>query len=299
MATESMTRELTKILVTPKDSVQATIYRPAENPSGVLVIHPATATPQRFYRAFAEYAVSRGFVVVTYDFRGTGLSGEPKDNPQLRMRDWMQQDVPAVASWAHQNYPNIPHFALGHSIGGHAMVLNYGTDFLLGAVIISSHVAAMHTIKPWTERLRVGVILNLAGPVLSRTLGYMPGRRLGLGEDIPAASIQEWGRWSLKPNYFFDDPSMQAEQRAATTSIPLLVVGASDDLWASPAQMDALTAYVSGTRVERRTITPTQVGVSKIGHHGLMRRTASEQVWEPMLRWFNELAQTNGPETNV
>ena len=286
MQLQSITSESVRILVTAKDSVQATVFKPAGVPRGVLVIHPATATPQRFYRAFAELATRSGLLAVTYDYRGTGLSGSPRELRGIRMRDWIQRDIPAVARWAAEAFPDLPHYAVGHSVGGHGLILDYGTEALSAAAIVSSHVAASRTIAPWQERTRVTAILNVLGPVLSRAMGYMPGQKLGLGEDIPSAALLEWGGWIRKPNYFFDDPSMQARARAARTRIPILAVGASDDLWASPRQMDQLTAHLDAAPVQRRTYTPDELGVPAIGHHGLMRRGVGEAAWPELLDWL-------------
>ncbi len=286
MLTQSITSEVVSVLVTARDSVQATLFKPGTEITGVLVIHPATATPQGFYRAFAQHAAGRGILTITYDYRGTGLSGSPKALPEIKMRDWIQQDIPAVAQWAAERYPDLPHFALGHSVGGHGLVLNYGTERLKACAITSSHVAALRTISPLPERLRVTAVLNLIGPVLSRLIGYMPGKKLGLGEDIPREALLDWSSWTLRKNYFFDDPSMAAVQRAEQLRVPMLAVGASDDLWASPQQMDALTSHVTGVPVERRTYTPEQVGAKSIGHHGLMRRGIGEPVWDDILDWF-------------
>lgn len=286
MQTQSIISESVRILVTAKDSIQATVFKPAHDPRGVLVIHPATATPQRFYRAFAEMATRSSMIAVTYDYRGTGLSGSPKEHGSLRMRDWIQQDIPAAARWAAESFPDLPHYAVGHSVGGHGLILDYGTEALSAAVIVSSHVAASRTISPWQERARVTAILNIVGPALSRTMGYMPGQKLGLGEDIPTAALLEWSRWIRKPNYFFDDPSMQARERAARTRLPILAVGASDDLWASPRQMDQLTGHLDSATVQRRTCTPDELGVPAIGHHGLMRRGVGEAAWPDMLDWL-------------
>ena len=275
-----------RILVTAKDSVAATVYEPADRAVGVLIVHSATATPQGFYRGFAEYAARRGYVVLTYDYRGTGASGSPAEHRAIGMSDWIQQDVDAVAEWAGEQYPQLAQFALGHSVGGHALVLNYGTQRLSGAVVIASHVAAIRTIESLPERLRVMLILNLIGPAASLIAGYVPGRRLGLGEDIPTAAMLEWSRWTAKKHYFFDDPGMQAAARAAKMTVPVLALGASDDPWASPAQMDQLTGHLTAASVQRRTATPQELGVPSIGHHGLMRRGVGEKAWEQILEWL-------------
>lgn len=176
------------------DEVVGTLWSPAELAAGVVIVHPATATPERFYSTFAEYQTSRGLTAVTYDYRGTGASGDPRRHKHLRMRDWMQEDVPAVAEWAWSRFPAVPVTAVGHRIGGHAMALGHGVDDLPRFAIVSSHVAHTKTIEPAAERHRVGAILGVVGPTLRRTLGCMPGKRLGLGEDLPAAAMIEWGR---------------------------------------------------------------------------------------------------------
>jgi predicted alpha/beta hydrolase len=272
------------------DTIAGTLWRPAAGPSGVVIVNPATATPERFYSTFAEYLTSRGLAAVTYDYRGTGASGTPRDHKQLRMRDWMQVDVPAVAGWVRSRFPQLPITAVGHSIGGHAMVLGYGIDELDRFAIVSSHAAYTRSIEPRGERLRVGAILSVIGPTLSRGLGYMPGKRLGIGEDIPAAAMIEWGRWARKPGYFFDDPSMGAAERAAAVDRDVYAIGAVDDPWASPRQMDALISRLTSARVERRTYSPVELGVAKLGHHGLLRRQVGEAAWPELVDWLTASA---------
>lgn len=266
--------------------IRGALGRPVAEPTSVVVVHPATATPQRFYAGFADAIAARGAAAVTYDFRGTGRSGDPRRFRHLRMRDWMSQDAHAVARWAAQRFPDVPHRAVGHSIGGHALALGNGVASVDRFVLVSSHLGVTQEIEPLGERLRVALILRVVGPLLSRMVGYMPGARLGLGEDIPAAAMIEWGQWSQLPHYFYDDVTMDAAAGAATVDADVLAVGASDDAWASPRQMDALTARMTGARVERRTVTPEQVGVSRLGHHGLLSRRAGESAWDPILDWL-------------
>ncbi len=44
------------------------------NAKALVIVHPGTAVVQAFYKGFAEYLFNRGFSVLTYDYRGTGLS---------------------------------------------------------------------------------------------------------------------------------------------------------------------------------------------------------------------------------
>ncbi|MDJ1371862.1 alpha/beta hydrolase family protein [Gulosibacter molinativorax] len=268
------------------DAIAGTITLPEGEPSGVVIMHPATATPERYYGALAAYIASRGLAAVTYDYRGTGASGSPRAFRNVRMRDWMGIDVPHVAEWTRREFRGLPITAIGHSIGGHALTLGYGVQHLERFALVSSHVGATRKIEPIGERMRVGAILHAAGPALSRALGYMPGKRLGLGEDMPLGALLEWSKWVQQPSYFFDDPTMHAQARAASVDRDVLAIGASDDLWASPQQMDALTNHLLRARVERCTYTPAELGAAKIGHHGLLRRNVGEPVWPELVDWL-------------
>lgn len=264
----------------------------SEGIAAVVVLHPATAVPERLYKGFAEFLAADGFAVVTYDYRGTGSSGTPSENRGIRMRDWMAFDVPAVAQWAGERYPNVPQLAVGHSIGGHALSLDYGSSELQGFVTIASHAGVTSAIPKLSEKLKVGLVLRVLGPLTARFLGYVPGRRMGLGEDMPGASMLEWSRWSRLPRYFFDDPTMAAEARAARVKTPVLAIGFSDDLWATPQQIDAIADHLTNTEVERRTIDPGSVGVSAIGHMGFFRRTNRDALWPEVSAWLRQRVES-------
>ncbi|GAA4600659.1 putative alpha/beta hydrolase [Actinoplanes octamycinicus] len=278
--------ETVRIPVATGGAITATLFSP-DAPAAVLVLHPATATPQRFYAAFADYLADHGIATVTYDYRGTGQSGHPRDHRDVGMRDWIGVDAPAVAAWARDRFPGLPRLALGHSLGGHVIALGAAGTDLAASVIVASHVAAIRTIPSRMERFRVRLLLHLLGPLAGRFYGYVPARRLGLGEDLPSAAMAEWGGWTRMDNYFFDDPSMRARDRAATLTGPVLAVGTSDDPWSTPGQMDALTTYLTGAEVERRTFTPAAAGVPMIGHHGLLRRTVRDAVWPELVAWLH------------
>ncbi|WP_181275142.1 alpha/beta hydrolase family protein [Brevibacterium oceani] len=271
------------------------LLQPEVSPRGVVTIHPATATPERFYFSFADALVDRGFAVVTYRMRGVG-SPAARTNPRLRMSDWITEDVPAVSAWTEERFPGLPQFALGHSLGGHALLLGFGGERLSGIVTVATHRAATRDIITRTERMRVRAILSALGPALTRLLGYAPGERLGLGEDIPRAALLEWSHWVSRPDYFFDIPELSAAARMARMLTPVLSVGAADDLWASPGQIDELVDRLLLAPVERRTFNATEFGVRKIGHHGLMRRSVGSGAWPEIIGWLARAADARAAD---
>lgn len=266
--------------------LHGTLREPDGAPSAVVLIHPATAVPESLYAAFADYLVSRGFAAVTYDYRGIGRS-RPKSLKgfEARMRDWADLDVEAVTEWARQRFPEQRLLAVGHSFGGHAIGLCKSSRHLEAAVFIASHAGCLHFIRPWSERVRATALLKVVGPALCRLIGYMPGRALKLGEDLPSGVIRDWSSWTSMQRYFFDDPSMDAEARFARPKLPVLAMGFDDDPWATPAGIRLLVERLINCEVQRRQVGPAAAG-APIGHMGFFSRRHRETLWPDVAAWL-------------
>lgn len=267
----------------------------------VVLLHPGTAVTQRYYESFARYLLTLGLNVVTYDYRGTGRS-RPADMRGLTvsMSDWMNDDVGAVTRWAAARFPALPMLAVGHSLGGHALALSEDTNSLRAAVLIAAHAGVTASIRGVTERIKVWTIMRILAPLLCSVLGYMPGRKLGLGEDLPRNVMLQWSRWTTLPRYFFDDPAMDAERRMARVQIPLLVVGFDDDPWANPDAISMLIAPLVNARMERHQIAPRDANLPVIGHMGFFRKRSAERLWPRIGSWLLEqLKHVDGEPAGV
>ena len=263
-------------------------------PLSVVLIHPATAVPEALYTAFAEFLVSRGFTVLTYDYRGIGGSRQGSlKGFDVHMRDWADLDAEAVTLWARKRFSDAPLMAVGHSFGGHAIGLCPSSRHLEAAVFIASHAGSMKVIRGRAERLRVAALLKVAGPVLCKLLGFMPGKALGLGEDLPRGVMKEWRRWIAIDRYFFDDPGMDAKARFARPRMPVLAIGFDDDPWATPSGIDLLVSHLTACEVEHRQLTPAQAGAS-IGHMGFFRRKHRALLWSEVASWLEAAVKNAG-----
>ena len=169
----------------------AMLWTAAGVPQGVVVMHPATGVPQRIYQAFAKFLAERGFHTITYDYRGIGAS-RPKSLRRFaaRMRDWALLDAEGVMRWARARYPELPHLAVGHSVGGHAIGLCSADWDVAGVVQVACHTGNARFIRQRGERWRVDLILRGVGPLMARLIGYVPGKRMGLGEDLPTHTFK-------------------------------------------------------------------------------------------------------------
>lgn len=268
--------------------------------AATVILHPATAVTQDYYASFAAWLAARGFNVVTYDYRGTGRSRPASLRGfNASMTDWIDGDVAAVTRWAGHRFPALPLLAVGHSVGGHAIGLSAATTRLRAGVLVASHAGASSTVRGLAERLRVRFLLRVLAPLLCALFGYMPGRRIGLGEDLPRGVMLQWAGWTALPRYFFDDPALDAARRMARVGIPLLVLGFDDDPWANPVAVDMLVSHLVNAQVERRTIDPRAAGVPAVGHMGFFRRRCEAALWPQLADWLHVQARQAGGQQEV
>lgn len=268
-------------------ALRGTLWSPDAPPRALVLIHPATAVPERLYAGFARFLTTRGFAALTYDYRGIGASRPARlTKLQARMRDWIELDVGAAIAWARDTHRAVPLLAVGHSVGGHAVGLSAGTAHLRAAVLVAAHAGSTRLIESAAERLKVRLILHVLGPLASALLGYVPGKRLGLGEDLPAGVFREWSRWTTLPHYFFDDPTLGAAERVSKQRLPILAVGFDDDPWANRRAIDLLVSYLTGAAVERRQIDPHAAGTGPVGHMGFFRSRPGAVLWPGVADWL-------------
>jgi predicted alpha/beta hydrolase len=253
-----------------------------------IVLAGATAVPRGFYRRFAEYAQSRGINVVTTDYRGIGDSkrGSLKGF-EMDYADWSRYDLAASVKWASERGRV---WLVGHSLGGHA--IGQLPDLsLVNAAYVCGVGAGWHGWMPQPERMKVWIMWNVLGPVITRVLGYMPMSKLGIGEDLPMGVYHDWKHWCGFPHYFFDDPNAKhITDKFATVTMPIAANVSTDDLWAPPKSRDAFFKGYAGTKVEPIDISPQQLGVEEIGHMGYFRAQVGEKLWPDILKWL----QTKG-----
>lgn len=253
---------------------------------GRVVVAAATAVPRGFYRRFANYASERGFDCLTFDYRGIGGS-RPASLKGFRMNllDWGRQDMAAAVDAMADG--KVPLFVVGHSYAGHGFGLMPNHHKVSGFQVFGTG-AAWHGWMPLADRLKVRLFWHLLGP-LTWLLGYCPGKRMGLGEDLPADAFRQWRRWAGMRHYFFDDPQLpELHEHFAAVTTPIVAVNALDDAWSLPASRDALMHGYRNAPITRLDPDPKTFG-RPIGHMGYFRQGA-EPLWDDMLTWFASLA---------
>lgn len=252
-------------------------------PTATIVVHAATMVPARFYAAFATYLAGEGFSVLIYDYRGVGWSrrGSLK-GLNADIVTWGEEDMNAAFEWLYAEEPNVPHFVVGHSVGGHFHGLIEHPERIDGIFTFGSGYGALRGMRA-PYKYWVMFLWYIVQPALLAIFGYLPAKRLGLGEDIPAAAARQWARWGKRADYFHAD--LAAREGFQQLTAPWLAWRASDDTNTTESNMRGLHSCYPNASFEERVLIPHEVGKESIGHLDFFRRSNAD-LWPDVVAWF-------------
>jgi predicted alpha/beta hydrolase len=182
-------REPQHVSITCSDGARLAgqLFEPPGKPRLAIIIHGATAVPCRYYAKFAEWLSSeRKAAVLIYDYRDFGASVTgPIQHAKANMAVWGIEDQSAALDYLCARYPELPVEGIGHSMGGLFLAFHRKARMMRRFTAVASG-PAHRTRHPLSFTPAVIAFWFVVGPLLTHLLGYLPGRRIGLGSDLPA-----------------------------------------------------------------------------------------------------------------
>jgi predicted alpha/beta hydrolase len=251
---------------------------PAREPAGSVVVASAMGVRRRLYAAFAEHLAQGGLTTLTFDYRGIGGS---RDGPLRRcdaeLHDWGERDLAGAFAWMRERHPSHPLQLVAHSVGGQVFGLVEDAP-VAGAVFVGSQSGSW---RLWRGPARAAMfaVWHLVLPALARTLGYVPMKALGQGEDLPAGVAREWARWGRRDAYVWSYAGPRGGMGFTRWNGPLRAYAISDDAYAPRAGVEALVAMYTRAAVELRVVRPEDVGAERIGHFDVFKPRFRETIW--------------------
>lgn len=254
---------------------------------GIVVINAATGVMANYYHHYARFLSAHGFEVITYDYRGIGLSRpERLTRCGWSWRHWGELDVEAVLALALASGHEV--LVVGHSIGG----------VLPGYAPSATRVRRMLTMGAqyawWRdyqagERRRMYLKWHVLMPALTAVAGYFPGRRLDWLEDLPDGVAYQWGRGraALEARC---EPVRRADilARFAAFRAPILAIGVTDDPFGTRAAITRAHSYYSGAKLTKVMLAPEHLAMESIGHFDLFHARHASGFWLDTLLWLRD-----------
>jgi predicted alpha/beta hydrolase len=270
----------------------------------VVVINAATSVASRYYGRFAAYLQHHGFHVITYDYRGIGLSREGLATDLKHLKagwlDWGELDFEGALTFAADQFPFSPIHAVGHSVGGVVVGLAPSNHRITRVFTMG----AQHAYWPdylASQRLAMRLRWHVVMPSLTRLLGYFPGKRLGWLEDTPAGVVYDWTAPApdfidtyLRSKRYKSSRSLTASQcqtlrqRFAQVVAPTLALSVTDDPYGTVTAIDRLLANFTQSARTHLRLSPSYIGADQIGHFGFFHSRFAQTLWPIALQWLQD-----------
>ena len=286
----------TDVSLCPQDNfpVAARLWTSPRSPLSPYVglINAGAGIASRYYDRFAAYLSENGIPTLVYDYRGIGRSRPlTLRGFNASVEDWGSKDCAAAISWLRAQFPRAKIIVVGHSIGG--FVTGFVTN---GALIDKLLLIGAHTgywrdystgARPWML-----VMWHVFMPLITTVLGYFPGKRLHLLEDLPKGIAIEWAR-RVKPDFWWDlkrsDGTPDATrissllERFAAIRASVLAVRFTDDPFATDQATKRILGLFANTSSVRLVLSPTDGDGSPIGHFGFFDARFRSTLWPQVL----------------
>jgi predicted alpha/beta hydrolase len=263
---------------------------PARQPAvSSVIINPATGVLARYYNYYAEFLSRAGFDVLTYDYRGIGLSRPATlKGCRYRWRDWGEQDFDAALTHMDNLRPKQRLQVVGHSIGGYLPGLSPKAGRIDRMLTMGAQYAYWRDYAAG-HRAKLFWKWHVVMPALTALYGYFPGKRLGWLEDLPTGVANEWSFRGARME--MTHPATERDdvlRRFSAVTAPILAVAVSDDDIGTPAAIRRTLGYYRNSVKTEVLLKPADYGLEQIGHFNLFHSRHEQGFWADTLRWLKD-----------
>ena len=278
--------------LTAADGVRLTGHwwrREGASPSATAIVNPATGVHARYYHRYAAYLAENGFGVLTYDYRGIGLSRpENLKGSTFTWRQWGEQDFDAALRHALQQDQTGRLLVVGHSIGGFLPGYSPAVGRVSAILSVGGQYGYWGDYLP-ARRLPLFLKWHVAMPAITLAFGHFPGKRLGWLEDLPKGVAYGWGLQQGRAEQGLTREAAEVMcDRFATATGPILSVAMSDDEIATPKAIDRAMRYYRRAPVTKVLLAPEDLGFAQVGHFDLFHARHRDGFWRETLAFLRE-----------
>ncbi|MCW3159900.1 alpha/beta hydrolase family protein [Chryseobacterium oryctis] len=276
-----------KLILTTHDNIAITahLFLPQKSNKKLLLINSATGVKQQIYFSFAQFFSENGFTIITYDYRGIGLSKPEKMKGfNASMRIWGSKDFKSLTDYIKTEFPDYEKYCLGHSVGALILGMNEDAEIFNEFIFVGTQNAFVGHLK-FRTKIEAYLGFGIVQPLTTRLLGYFPAHWFGLGESLPKNCAYDWRTLILNKKSTngllekIDDYSKNLNQK-------VFVIRAEDDVWLTEKGVKSLlNDTYHNLQPTYRLVKTTESEKGEIGHVNFFR-SYNKKLWNIIL---NEL----------
>jgi len=133
-------------------------------------------------------------------------------------------------------------------------------------------------------------------PIVTKIVGFFPGRLLGMGEDLPRGFAMDWSRRRQPAIMVTDEDRRRFGAILAQydqVEAPTLSLSVTDDAFAPPVAAHRLLASYPRMHAVEASFSPSDLGCRRLGHFAFLRHKYGNVFWERAEAWLLQ-AERNG-----
>lgn len=249
-----------------------------ESAKAALILSHGYAEHSQRYAHFAGFMTENDVAVFALDHRGHGRSGGERANVKTYAK--YTQDLGRFIEGVKAQTPALPHFLLGHSMGGAvaAQLVLERPDQLNGLILTSPFLKNANKVSP--------LLLSLSG-VMSRLMPSLPTVKLDtklISRDEAVVTAYQndplvyTGGTKARMGSEMLTAGENVLARAEALSLPLLVLLGGDDGIAHPDGGEALYKKASSADKTLKTYDGF--------YHEILNEFGKEEVYSDVLKWL-------------
>lgn len=263
--------------------IAARFYGASSGHRGAVLIAPAMGVAQDYYASFARWLAAEGFLVATFDYRGTFRSRQgPLRGFEATVLDWARLDCAAVLDALAARAGDQPLYWIGHSLGGQILPFVPGHERLAKMFTVATGSGYWRENSPPLKRYSWWLWF-VAVPLSMAFCGYFPGKRLRKVGDLPKGVMEQWRRWCLHPDYAFGAEGESVQREYDAVRLPIVALSFTDDEYMSERNTESIHGHYRNAPRTMKRIAPNDVGEDRIGHFGFFRRRYERSLWRGVL----------------
>jgi len=257
------------------------------------LINSGAGIPSRFYDRFAAFLAQNGVPTVVYDYRGIGRSRPTSLRGfKASVEEWGSKDCAAVLNWLKDRFPGAERIVVGHSVGGFVTGFVTNGTLIDKMLLVSAHTGYW---RDYAARMRLPMFLlwHALMPAITHVVGYFPGQRLRLLEDLPRDVALEWAA-RRKPEFWSHLESADGTidraliqtllARFAAIQARTLALSFTDDPFATDEATERLLGLYANAPSSRLILSAADGDGQKFGHFGFFSPRFRMTLWPRVLQ---------------
>ncbi|NRB51590.1 MAG: alpha/beta fold hydrolase [Saprospiraceae bacterium] len=253
----------------------------------VFICLSAMGVAGSYYKKLAEHLAAKGHVAFTTDYRGIGHSSVRPPKADFGYKEIIEYDYKGIIETVISAFPEHPIYLFGHSLGGQLGGLYLGRYLpkqVKGIILIAS---CSVYYRGWPGLMAYATLFGTQlFALISRGLGYFPGKKLGFGGTEATTVMRDWSRQARTGKYLLGGSDFDYEGALAELKTPVLAISIQGDRLApKTAIMNLYQKYHASAPIHHHHLSSQEAGIPKLNHFNWARQPSGVikvvQSWLP------------------